>query len=63
MKNFLKIVRIDEYSVTPKYLQVVNSILSGIEAGKIEKGDLEIDQLFRDSFRRLALVHKRPDIH
>ena len=40
MKNYLKIVEIDEYSITPKYLQLVNSIRSGIESGKIEKGDI-----------------------
>jgi DNA-binding transcriptional regulator YhcF (GntR family) len=40
MKNYLKIVEIDEYSITPKYLQLTNSILSGIESGKIEKGDI-----------------------
>lgn len=40
MKNYLKIVEIDEYSITPKYLQLINSILSGIESGKIEKGDI-----------------------
>jgi DNA-binding transcriptional regulator YhcF (GntR family) len=40
MKNYLKIVSIDEYSVTPKYIQLVNSILRGIESGKIEKDDI-----------------------
>jgi DNA-binding transcriptional regulator YhcF (GntR family) len=40
MKNYLKIVSIDEYSITPKYLQLVNSILRGIELGKIEKDDV-----------------------
>jgi DNA-binding transcriptional regulator YhcF (GntR family) len=40
MKNFLKIVEIDEYSITPKYLQLINSILQGIESGKIEKDDV-----------------------
>jgi len=40
MKNFLKIVDIDEYSITPKYLQLINSILRGIESGKIEKDDI-----------------------
>ena len=40
MKNYLKIVQIDEYSITPKYLQLINSILRGIESGKIEKGDI-----------------------
>lgn len=40
MKNYLKIIAIDEYSITPKYLQVTNSILKGIESEKIEKNDL-----------------------
>ncbi|HEY8783994.1 MAG TPA: GntR family transcriptional regulator [Mucilaginibacter sp.] len=40
MKNYLKIVKIDDYSITPKYVQLVNSILHGIECGKIEKGDI-----------------------
>lgn len=33
-------IRVDEYSVTPKYLQLTNSILSAIEGGKIKKDDL-----------------------
>jgi len=40
MKNYLKIIKIDEYSITPKYLQISNSILRGIEAGNIEKDDI-----------------------
>ena len=40
MKNYLKIVEIDEYSITPKYVQLVNSILQGIESGKIVQGDI-----------------------
>jgi DNA-binding transcriptional regulator YhcF (GntR family) len=40
MKNYLKIVKIDEHSITPKYLQLINSILKGIEDGKIEKDDV-----------------------
>jgi DNA-binding transcriptional regulator YhcF (GntR family) len=40
MKNYLKILKIDEYSITPKYLQICNSILRGIEDGKIEKDDI-----------------------
>jgi len=40
MKNYLKIIRIDEYSITPKYLQISNSILRGIEDQKIEKDDI-----------------------
>ena len=40
MKNYLKIVSIDENSITPKYIQIVNSILRAIEAGKIEKDEI-----------------------
>ena len=40
MKNYLKIIKIDEYSITPKYLQISNSILRGIEDKKIEKDDI-----------------------
>jgi len=40
MKNYLKIIQIDEYSITPKYLQICNSILRGIEEQKIEKEDI-----------------------
>lgn len=40
MKNYLKIVKIDEYSITPKYLQLINSILKGVADGRIEKDDI-----------------------
>ena len=40
MKNYLKIIQIDEHSITPKYLQICNSILRGIEEQKIEKEDI-----------------------
>lgn len=33
-------IRVDEFSATPKYLQLTNSILKAIEAGKIRKNDL-----------------------
>jgi len=33
-------IHIDEYSATPKYLQLTNSILTAIEAGKINKNDM-----------------------
>lgn len=36
----MNIVRIDEYSITPKYLQLINSILQGIQSGQIKKNDL-----------------------
>ncbi|MDR6786173.1 DNA-binding transcriptional regulator YhcF (GntR family) [Pedobacter africanus] len=38
--NFFDFIHVDEYSSTPKYLQLTNSILSGIESGKIEQGYL-----------------------
>ncbi|MCC8409167.1 GntR family transcriptional regulator [Mucilaginibacter sp. UR6-1] len=40
MKNFLKILSVDEYSITPKYLQLVNSVLLAIENGNIVEGDV-----------------------
>src|ERR1700761_5981869 len=40
MRNYLKIIKLDEYSITPKYLQISNAILQGIEVGLIEKDDV-----------------------
>ncbi|MGY0037553.1 GntR family transcriptional regulator [Pedobacter sp. NJ-S-72] len=40
MNNILKITRIDAYSITPKYLQLINSILQGIQSGQIKKNDV-----------------------
>ncbi len=34
---FSEYIQVDEYSSTPKYLQLTNSILSAIESGKIQK--------------------------
>lgn len=36
--NIYQLISIDEYSSTPKYSQIINSILKGIEDGKIPKG-------------------------
>ncbi len=36
-ENIYALVRIDEQSITPKYVQLTNSILKAIESGKIEK--------------------------
>ncbi|HWB25291.1 MAG TPA: GntR family transcriptional regulator [Chitinophagaceae bacterium] len=36
-ENIYTLIRIDEQSVTPKYVQLTNSILKAIETGKIEK--------------------------
>lgn len=32
-------IRVDEYSVTPKYLQIANSVKREIENGNIQKGE------------------------
>ena len=40
MKNYLKILRIDEYSITPYYAQIYNSILRAIEEKVIDKDDV-----------------------
>jgi DNA-binding transcriptional regulator YhcF (GntR family) len=39
-ENIYNLIVIDEHSVTPKYLQLVNSIIKGIEDGKMSKGYL-----------------------
>lgn len=36
-ENIFNSIEINEHSVTPKYLQIINSIIKGIEAGKISK--------------------------
>lgn len=36
-ENIYKILKIDEQSITPKYLQLTNSILQGIESGHLGK--------------------------
>ena len=38
--NFFANVQVDEFSSTPKYLQLTNSILNAIEAGKLKKDDI-----------------------
>lgn len=38
--KFFSFIKVDEYSATPKYLQLTNSILTAIESGKIQKDDL-----------------------
>ncbi len=40
LHDFFKYVHVDEYSATPKYLQLTNSILTAIEARKFKKDDL-----------------------
>nr|WP_068892816.1 GntR family transcriptional regulator [Pedobacter panaciterrae] len=39
MKNYLKIIKLNEYSKTPIYLQIFNSILNGIKANQLEVND------------------------
>jgi DNA-binding transcriptional regulator YhcF (GntR family) len=40
MKNYLKIIKIDDYSITHKYLQISNSILRAIEERQIVQDDI-----------------------
>lgn len=37
--NFFKLIQIDEYSATPKYMQLCDSIITAIENGKLKKDD------------------------
>lgn len=39
-RRFFENVQVDEFSATPKYLQLTHSILNAIEAGKLKKDDL-----------------------
>ena len=39
-QSFFDFIEIDEYSATPKYLQLTNAVLNAIEAGKIKKNDV-----------------------
>lgn len=38
--SIFDLIRVDEYSATPKYLQLSHSILNAVEAGKIRKDDI-----------------------
>lgn len=39
-KDILEHINIDDYSATPKYKQLANSIITVIEQGKLKKGDI-----------------------
>ncbi|RRN76307.1 GntR family transcriptional regulator, partial [Pseudoxanthomonas sp. SGD-10] len=38
--DVFKLIHIDEYSATPKYMQLSDSIISAIESGKLKKDDI-----------------------
>ena len=40
LDNFFKLIHVDEYSSTPKYLQLSDSIIAAIEDGKLKKDDV-----------------------
>ncbi|MGY3052454.1 DNA-binding transcriptional regulator YhcF (GntR family) [Pedobacter sp. UYEF25] len=40
LRNFFKLIHIDEYSSTPKYLQLNDSIITAIEEGKLKTDDI-----------------------
>jgi DNA-binding transcriptional regulator YhcF (GntR family) len=37
--EMIDLITVDDYSITPKYLQIVNSVKRGIESGRILKGE------------------------
>ncbi|MDF3077705.1 MAG: regulatory protein GntR [Sphingobacteriaceae bacterium] len=38
--KLMKLIHVDEYSSTPKYMQLTNSILRAVEAGNLKKDDM-----------------------
>ncbi len=40
MEYISKLINVDGYSATPKYLQIANSIIKAINSGKIQKNDM-----------------------
>jgi DNA-binding transcriptional regulator YhcF (GntR family) len=38
VQSLTQLIKMDNFSITPKYLQIVNSIITGIENGKIKLG-------------------------
>ncbi|MBC7416564.1 MAG: GntR family transcriptional regulator [Pedobacter sp.] len=40
LNNFFKLIQIDEYSSTPKYLQLNDSIIAAVEDGKLKTDDI-----------------------
>jgi len=40
MKNYLKIIKVNDYSIVPKYLQITNGILNGIKTNQLCLNDL-----------------------
>lgn len=40
MNSYLKFIKIDECSITPKYLQLIHAILGAVQSGKIQKNDV-----------------------
>jgi DNA-binding transcriptional regulator YhcF (GntR family) len=56
----LHLIRIDEFSSTPKYRQLANSIIEGIQSGKIKQGDMlpSINELSFDHYISRITVEK-----
>jgi DNA-binding transcriptional regulator YhcF (GntR family) len=40
MKNYLKIINFDDHSIVPKYLQIYNGIIDGINSQQLNRNDL-----------------------
>lgn len=56
MEYISKFITIDNASATPKYMQLVNSIVKGINSGKIQEGDILPSINFLNSEFQIARV-------
>ena len=56
----LSLIHIDEFSSTPKYRQLANAIIEGIQKGKIKKGELlpSINEVSFEHFMARITVEK-----
>jgi DNA-binding transcriptional regulator YhcF (GntR family) len=58
--NLFKLLQIDAFSSTPKYLQIANSVIEGIRTKKIKKGDVlpSINELSFENYISRITVEK-----
>ena len=56
MKNYLKIIEINEYSKTPKYLQIFDSILNAIKNKLVLRAFAVVknERDYVDNFKKIA---------
>ena len=60
LDNFFNLIQVDEYSSTPKYVQLSDSIIHAIEEGKLQKDDILEMFLYDDKFNEFT---KEKDIY